>query len=100
MHSGLSTDLYQNKFIFIYTIVCLFYIFQWEVDSAALGSWHIGKQPDHRARDTLKKMGLNDYVHRARQVCVPFKVFRVALDERTAYHIYHEYSDRQTDRQA
>ncbi|XP_053383985.1 low molecular weight phosphotyrosine protein phosphatase-like [Mercenaria mercenaria] len=41
---------------------------QWEVDSAALGTWHIGKTPDSRARKTLKNFGVDDYKHKARAV--------------------------------
>ncbi|XP_028138184.1 low molecular weight phosphotyrosine protein phosphatase 1 [Diabrotica virgifera virgifera] len=39
----------------------------WIVDSAAIGSWHIGKQPDSRARQTLKNHGVQ-YNGRARQI--------------------------------
>lgn len=39
---------------------------QWEVDSAALGTWHIGKGPDSRTMKTLKKFGVTDYKHKAR----------------------------------
>ena len=49
-------------------------LFQWEVDSAAMGPWHIGKGPDSRAMKTLKKNGIKNYVHKARQVrSVPWK---------------------------
>ncbi|XP_052797947.1 low molecular weight phosphotyrosine protein phosphatase-like isoform X2 [Mya arenaria] len=42
---------------------------QWEVDSAALGSWHVGNGPDSRTMKTLEKHGLIDYKHRARTLC-------------------------------
>lgn len=37
------------------------------VDSAAIGSWHVGRNPDKRAQDTLKKHNIT-YEHKARQV--------------------------------
>lgn len=40
---------------------------QWEVDSAAIGPWHVGKSPDHRATATMKKHNVQ-YSNRARQV--------------------------------
>ncbi|XP_055587166.1 low molecular weight phosphotyrosine protein phosphatase 1-like [Uranotaenia lowii] len=39
----------------------------WEVDSAAIGGWHVGNQPDHRALSTMKKHNL-PYDNRARQL--------------------------------
>ena len=49
-------------------------VIQWEVDSAAMGPWHIGKGPDSRAMKTLKKNGIKNYVHKARQVrSLPWK---------------------------
>lgn len=39
----------------------------WEIDSAAIGSWHIGREPDHRALATMKKHNLA-YNNRARQI--------------------------------
>lgn len=39
----------------------------WEVDSAALGSWHIGSRPDRRATKILKNHGI-EYSHRVRQI--------------------------------
>lgn len=42
----------------------------WEVDSAALIGYHTGKNPDSRARETLKAKGINDYSHKARPVCI------------------------------
>ncbi|KAL4224532.1 Low molecular weight phosphotyrosine protein phosphatase-like [Mactra antiquata] len=42
---------------------------QWEVDSAALGPWHIGNGPDKRTMSTLKKNGITTYEHRARALC-------------------------------
>lgn len=40
---------------------------QWEIDSAAIGSWHVGNPPDWRALDTMKKHGV-PYNNCARQV--------------------------------
>lgn len=42
---------------------------QWEVDSAAIGGWHVGKLPDSRARSVLKKYNI-EYNGRARQVFI------------------------------
>lgn len=39
----------------------------WEVDSAAIGGWHVGNSPDHRALSTMKKHGIK-YTNRARQI--------------------------------
>ncbi|CAL8071760.1 unnamed protein product [Orchesella dallaii] len=39
----------------------------WEVDSAAIGSWHVGNQPDRRALKVLKEKGIN-FSHPVRQV--------------------------------
>ncbi|XP_067003137.1 low molecular weight phosphotyrosine protein phosphatase-like [Anabrus simplex] len=40
---------------------------EWDVDSAALGSWHVGNQPDRRAQKCLKLHGI-DYKHTVRQI--------------------------------
>lgn len=40
---------------------------EWEVDSAAIGSWHVGGTPDRRAKKILKNHGI-DYSHKARQI--------------------------------
>ncbi|KAK0084829.1 hypothetical protein PV325_006355 [Microctonus aethiopoides] len=40
----------------------------WEVDSAALISYHTGKSPDHRAMTTIKEKGIENYSHRARPI--------------------------------
>lgn len=40
---------------------------QWEIDSAAIGSWHVGRNPDSRALATMKKHNL-EYNNKARQV--------------------------------
>ncbi|XP_055624047.1 low molecular weight phosphotyrosine protein phosphatase 1-like [Toxorhynchites rutilus septentrionalis] len=40
---------------------------QWEVDSAAIGDWHVGNRPDHRALSTMEKHSL-PYDNRARQI--------------------------------
>uniref|UniRef100_A0A336KGL4 Low molecular weight phosphotyrosine protein phosphatase n=1 Tax=Culicoides sonorensis TaxID=179676 RepID=A0A336KGL4_CULSO len=40
---------------------------KFHVDSAAIGAWHIGKKPDHRAISTMEKHNL-PYNNRARQI--------------------------------
>jgi low molecular weight phosphotyrosine protein phosphatase len=40
---------------------------EWTVDSAALGSWHVGGEIDRRARKILQNHGIN-YSHRVRQI--------------------------------
>jgi low molecular weight phosphotyrosine protein phosphatase len=40
---------------------------EWEVDSAALGPWHVGGRPDRRASKILQNHGI-DYSHRVRQI--------------------------------
>ncbi|XP_025834209.1 low molecular weight phosphotyrosine protein phosphatase 1-like [Agrilus planipennis] len=42
---------------------------KWAVDSAAIGSWHVGKSPDRRALTVLQKYQIK-YNGRARQVAV------------------------------
>ncbi|KAL5279749.1 primo-1 family protein [Megaselia abdita] len=39
----------------------------WSVDSAAIGGWHVGNSPDHRALSTMKKHGIK-YSNKARQI--------------------------------
>ncbi|XP_076620349.1 low molecular weight phosphotyrosine protein phosphatase [Colletes latitarsis] len=40
----------------------------WEVDSAALLQYHVGKNPEPRAMATLKQNGITHYTHTARQI--------------------------------
>ncbi|XP_077290631.1 low molecular weight phosphotyrosine protein phosphatase 1-like [Arctopsyche grandis] len=40
---------------------------KWEIDSAALGSWHVGNHPDYRALDVMKSHHVQ-YSNRARQI--------------------------------
>lgn len=40
---------------------------QWEVKSAGIIGYHIGKKPDIRARSTLEANGITNYSHKARQ---------------------------------
>lgn len=40
---------------------------KWEVDSAAIGPWHIGRSPDYRALNVLKNNGIT-YTNKARQI--------------------------------
>ncbi|XP_029707583.2 low molecular weight phosphotyrosine protein phosphatase 1 [Aedes albopictus] len=53
--------------VFLKTIADAGVADQWEVDSAAIGGWHVGNQPDHRALATMKKHDL-PYDNRARQI--------------------------------
>lgn len=47
---------------------------KWEIDSAAIGSWHVGRNPDSRALATMKKHDL-PYSNKARQVSsIPFSL--------------------------
>ncbi|GAB0088373.1 low molecular weight phosphotyrosine protein phosphatase [Sergentomyia squamirostris] len=39
----------------------------WEIDSAAIGGWHVGNNPDYRARETMTKHQL-PYSNKARQI--------------------------------
>lgn len=39
----------------------------WDIDSAAIGAWHVGRDPDHRALATMKKHNLA-YSNKARQI--------------------------------
>ncbi|XP_033751503.1 low molecular weight phosphotyrosine protein phosphatase-like isoform X1 [Pecten maximus] len=43
---------------------------QWNVDSAAIGDWHVGGPPDKRTMKTLKKKGIENYQHVVRQINV------------------------------
>lgn len=40
---------------------------KWNIDSAGLGGWHVGKSPDWRAQDTMKKHDV-PYTNHARQI--------------------------------
>lgn len=42
----------------------------WEVESAAILEYHVGNGPEPRAMLTLRKAGITDYSHIARQVRV------------------------------
>lgn len=52
---------------------------QWEIDSAAIGSWHVGRNPDSRALATMKKHNLA-YSNKARQVSSPFQSFFIDVE--------------------
>lgn len=43
---------------------------KFEIDSAAIGSWHVGRKPEHRAQSTMKSHNLA-YSNTARQVLDP-----------------------------
>ncbi|KDR14944.1 low molecular weight phosphotyrosine protein phosphatase 1-like [Zootermopsis nevadensis] len=53
--------------VFLHTIEEMGKLNEWEVDSAALGSWHVGGRPDRRASKILQNNGI-DYSHRVRQI--------------------------------
>lgn len=40
----------------------------WEVESAAILGYHVGSSPEPRAMSTLRKAGITNYFHVARQV--------------------------------
>ncbi|KAK7739794.1 Low molecular weight phosphotyrosine protein phosphatase [Diatrype stigma] len=40
-----------------------------QVDSCGTGGFHTGDTPDDRTCDTLRKHGVKDYYHEARQIC-------------------------------
>lgn len=42
----------------------------WEVESAAILDYHVGNDPEPRAVSTLRKAGIMNYSHIARQVRV------------------------------
>ena len=54
--------------VFIDTVLKQDLVNQFEIDSAAIGSWHVGRNPDNRALSTMKKHNLA-YSNKARQVC-------------------------------
>lgn len=41
---------------------------QWRIDSAAIGDWHSGKQPDKRALTIMERHKLLPYTNKARQL--------------------------------
>ena len=56
---------------------------KWIIDSAGIGSWHVGQLPDRRMRNAAKEHGYN-LTMRARQVCTEdFDEFDfiIAMDE-------------------
>lgn len=50
----------------------------WEIDSAAIGSWHVGRNPDSRALATMKKHHLA-YNNKARQVSAPLQFSKIVV---------------------
>jgi len=46
----------------------------WEVESAAILEYHVGKGPEPRAIATLRKAGITNYSHIARQVSCKFYI--------------------------
>ena len=57
---------------------------EWEVDSAGIGSWHVGDLPDRRMRSAGERRGYC-FDHHARQVCKE-DFSRVALLLRARRH--------------
>lgn len=53
--------------VFIDTVAKAGQSADWEIDSAAIGPWHAGKKPDHRAQKTMQNYNL-EYNNTARQV--------------------------------
>jgi len=56
--------------ILLHVYFCSFFVLvcvQWDIDSAALESWHVGKSPDSRALACLAKHNITTK-HRGRQV--------------------------------
>lgn len=43
--------------------------YKWDIDSAALESWHAGDQPNYKAQEIMRKNHIFNYTNRARQVC-------------------------------
>ncbi|KIW11518.1 hypothetical protein PV08_10819 [Exophiala spinifera] len=41
-----------------------------DIDSAGTGAYHVGDSPDDRTMETLRRHGISDYDHGARQVSV------------------------------
>ncbi|XP_003691345.1 low molecular weight phosphotyrosine protein phosphatase isoform X1 [Apis florea] len=40
----------------------------WEVESAGIIGYHIGKNPDHRSMSIIREKGITNYSHKARQI--------------------------------
>jgi len=40
----------------------------WKIDSAAIGSWHVGEQPEPRAFKALRANGIQNYSHVVRKI--------------------------------
>ncbi|CAL7936457.1 unnamed protein product [Xylocopa violacea] len=63
----------------------------WEVDSAALLGYHVGNDPEPRAISTLKKKGITQYTHKARQITIEdFYKFNwiFGMDSGIVYDLY------------
>lgn len=63
----------------------------WEVDSAALLTYHRGKSPEPRAMSTLKKNGINGFKHKAREITYDdFYTFDwiFGMDSNIVYELY------------
>lgn len=59
--------------MFIDTVTKAGDINNWEIDSAAIGAWHTGKKPDHRAQKVMQTYNLK-YNNTARQVRLFFVI--------------------------
>lgn len=55
---------------------------EWEIDSAAIASWHVGRYPNSRGLAIMRKYNLESN-HKARQVSSMFKSF---VDVKTTSH--------------
>lgn len=61
---------------------------QWEIDSAAIGGWHVGNPPDWRALDTMKNHNV-PYNNHARQVNTQKNIFiHIATKSVICHHTY------------
>ena len=61
----------------------------WDIDSGAIGEWHVGNPPDVRARNCMKKYNIS-MDHRARQICTEdFSRFQfiLGMDDENLYDI-------------
>ncbi|XP_011339886.1 low molecular weight phosphotyrosine protein phosphatase isoform X2 [Ooceraea biroi] len=63
----------------------------WDVESAAILGYHVGNNPEPRAMSTLRKAGITNYSHIARQITLDdFYKFDwiFGMDEYNIYRLY------------
>lgn len=53
----------------------------WEVESAAIMNYHVGNPPEPRAMSTLRKEGITNYSHIARQVSLKYLYIKFFFDK-------------------